>query len=85
MIDKYQAIPGSMDTIDCLRKENDELKREVSALHSQIKELGEALQDLWDSPHTSLLYREESDIPEILAKYHQSISMPSTSNPKGEK
>lgn len=32
MEDKYSPIPGEMDTIDCLRKERDELRAEVRQL-----------------------------------------------------
>ncbi len=38
MTDKYQPIPGEMDTIDCLRKERDEFR-------ALIKELMEALEE----------------------------------------
>ena len=37
MTDKYEPIPGVMDTIDVLRKERDELIRDVEELLDAIK------------------------------------------------
>lgn len=39
--DKYEPVPGIRDTIDCLRMENIELKRENDSLKLRYKELEE--------------------------------------------
>ena len=57
MTDKYEPIPSEIDTIDCLRKERDELKVENEELkellaekENQIKDLKSKMEDMIIDP-----------------------------------